>query len=177
MPSASRKVVIIGAGYAGLAAAACLAQEGFEVTILEKNAQPGGRARMFAAGGFRFDMGPSWYWMPDILEGFFNRFGRTAADFYTLQQLDPSYAVFFSHDHSMYVPAQPEARMQLFETYEKGSGAHLQQFLAEAAYKYKVGMEKFALKPGRSVRELADLRVVRSLFKLHLLQSDRKSVV
>lgn len=171
MPSASRKVVIIGAGYAGLAAAACLAQQGFEVTILEKNAQPGGRARMFAAGGFRFDMGPSWYWMPDILEAFFNRFGRTAADFYTLQQLDPSYAVFFSHNHSMHVPAQPEARMQLFETYEKGSGARLQQFLAAAAYKYKVGMEKFALKPGRSVRELADLRIVRSLFKLHLLQS------
>lgn len=106
MPHANTQLVIIGAGYAGLAAAACLAQEGFQVTVLEKNAQVGGRARMFEEAGFRFDMGPSWYWMPDVLEAFFNRFGHTTADFYTLKQLNPSYAVFFSPDHIMHIPAQ-----------------------------------------------------------------------
>ena len=170
MAQASRKVVVIGAGYAGLVAAACLAQQGFEVTVLEKNTQPGGRARMFEAAGFRFDMGPSWYWMPEVLETFFHRFGHTAADFYTLKQLDPSYAAFFGPGHVMHMPAHPEARMQLFESYEKGSGARLKKFLAEAAYKYKVGMEEFAFKPGRSVRELADVRILQSLFKLHLFR-------
>ncbi|MEM7382942.1 MAG: phytoene desaturase family protein [Bacteroidota bacterium] len=171
MIPANCQVVIIGAGYAGLAAAACLTQQGFAVTVLEKNTQPGGRARMLEEAGFRFDMGPSWYWMPDVIEAFFNRFNHTAADFYALKQLDPSYAVYFSDDHIMHIPAEPEARIQLFETYEKGSGTRLQQFLAEASYKYKVGMEKFVWKPGRSISELADLSILQSLWKLHLLQS------
>ncbi|MEM7055329.1 MAG: phytoene desaturase family protein [Bacteroidota bacterium] len=171
MAQASAKVVIIGAGYAGMAAATCLAKEGFGVTVLEKNKQLGGRSRMFEAASFRFDMGPSWYWMPEVLEAFFNKFGHTVAGFYTLKQLDPSYAVFFSQNHIMHIPAQAEARMQLFEAYEKGSGARLKQFLTEAAYKYKVGMEELVFKPGRYVYELADPRILKSLFKLHLIQS------
>ncbi len=171
MPSRGRRAIVIGAGYAGLAAAACLAQAGFEVTILEKNSQAGGRARMFEAQGFRFDMGPSWYWMPDVLASFFNKFGKSTADYYALKQLDPSYAVFFSPDQVAYLPAQPEARMQLFETYEKGSGARLQRFLEEAAYKYQVGMQELVYKPGQSLLELADLRILKGLFRLHLFQS------
>jgi phytoene desaturase len=171
MAYAKQKVVIIGAGYAGLSAAACLAKQGFGVTILEKNTQPGGRARMFEEAGFRFDMGPSWYWMPDVLENFFNQFGYTAADFYTLKQLDPSYAIFFDHQHIIQFPAQPDKRMQLFESYEPGSGAKLKQFLAEAAYKYQVGMQEFAFKPGKSVLEFLDFRLLKSLTKLHLFKS------
>ena len=171
MSATSHRVIVIGAGYAGLAAAASLAQQGFEVTVLEKNSQPGGRARMFEAQGFRFDMGPSWYWMPDVFEAFFNQFGHAAADYYTLKQLDPAYAVFFGQDHIASMPAQPEARMQLFETYERGAGLRLQQFLAEAAYKYQVGITDLVYKPGQSVFELADLRILRGLFRLHLFQS------
>ena len=171
MAATSHRVIVIGAGYAGLAAAASLAQQGFEVTVLEKNSQPGGRARMFEAQGFRFDMGPSWYWMPDVFEAFFNQFGHSVADYYTLKQLDPAYAVFFGQDHIAHMPAQPEARMQLFETYERGAGLRLQKFLAEAAYKDKVGLEDLVYKPGQSVLELADLRMLRGLFRLHLFQS------
>ncbi|MEM9417164.1 MAG: phytoene desaturase family protein, partial [Bacteroidota bacterium] len=172
----NRRVIVIGAGYAGLAAAACLAQQGFEVTILEKNSQPGGRARLLEAEGFRFDMGPSWYWMPDVFESFFQKFGHTTADYYSLKQLDPAYAVFFGADHVAAMPAQPEARMQLFETYEKGAGRRLQQFLAEAAYKYQVGMEDLVYKPGQSVWELADWRVLKGLFRLHLFQSFHRHI-
>ena len=176
MSASSRRAVVIGAGYAGLSAAACLAQAGFSVTILEKNNQAGGRARMFEAQGFRFDMGPSWYWMPDVFENFFRQFGKSPADYYTLQQLDPSYAVFFGPGHVAHLPAQPEARMQLFESYEKGAGAQLAQFLKEAAYKYRVGMQDLVYKPGKSIAELADWRILRGLFRLHLFQSFHRHI-
>jgi phytoene desaturase len=90
------KTAVIGSGFSGLAAACFLAKEGHEVTVLEKNSSPGGRARKFDAEGYMFDMGPSWYWMPDVFENFFKAFGKKPSDYYTLTRLDPSYRVFFS---------------------------------------------------------------------------------
>jgi len=84
---------IIGSGFAGLATAASLAQKGVDVTVFEKNKTIGGRARQFQEKGFTFDMGPSWYWMPDVFENFFNRFGKTAADYYELKKLDPGFTI------------------------------------------------------------------------------------
>ena len=86
----AKKVIVIGAGFAGIAAATTLAEYGFDVTVLEKNTTAGGRARVFEAEGFTFDMGPSWYWMPDIFDKYFARFGKKTSDFYTLHRLSPS---------------------------------------------------------------------------------------
>ncbi|TAG12539.1 MAG: FAD-dependent oxidoreductase, partial [Sphingobacteriia bacterium] len=86
-----KKVVIIGSGFAGLSAACFMAKAGYDITVLEKHSSPGGRARQFTEAGFTFDMGPSWYWMPDVFERFFNQFGKTVGDFYQLKRLDPSY--------------------------------------------------------------------------------------
>src|SRR5919205_1136145 len=91
----SKSVIIIGAGFAGLSAAAFMAKAGWNVTVVEKNATAGGRARQLKAAGFTFDMGPSWYWMPDIFERFFNQFDKKVSDYYTLTRLDPSYRVYF----------------------------------------------------------------------------------
>ncbi|HMQ46795.1 MAG TPA: phytoene desaturase family protein [Saprospiraceae bacterium] len=167
----AKKVIIIGSGFAGLSAACCLAQQGYDVTILEKNSVPGGRARYFEAEGFLFDMGPSWYWMPDVFEQFFQQFGKKAADYYELVRLDPSYTIRFGENDLMEVPAGPEALMQLFERYEPGSSRQLKRFLAEAAYKYEVGMNEFVHKPGHSIWEFADIRVVASLFRLQMFTS------
>ncbi|NRB49134.1 MAG: phytoene desaturase [Saprospiraceae bacterium] len=167
----SKKVIVIGSGFAGLAAACSLADKGFEVTILEKNQIAGGRARKFEVDGFTFDMGPSWYWMPDVFEQFFARFGKKVSDYYDLVRLDPSYSVFFGKDDVMNVPAKMEELKKMFESYEPGSGAKLEQFLKEAAYKYEVGMNEFVQKPGHSIFEFADLRVVSSLFRLQMFQS------
>ena len=166
-----KKVIVIGSGFAGLAAACSLASKGFDVQVLEKNEVPGGRARKFEADGFMFDMGPSWYWMPDVFEQFFARFGKKVADYYELLRLDPSYTIFFGKEEVMEVPAQLDALQQLFETYEPGSGSQLKQFLKEAAYKYEVGMREFVQKPGHSIFEFADLRVFASLFRLQMFQS------
>lgn len=166
-----KKVIVIGSGFAGLAAATSLAQVGYEVTILEKNDTPGGRARTFSVDGFVFDMGPSWYWMPDVFDQYFARFGKQASDYYNLIRLDPSYSIFFGKGDVMEVPANMEALEAMFEKYEPGSSANLRKFLTEAEYKYKVGMKEFVHKPSLSLWEFADWRIVTSLFRLQMFQS------
>lgn len=167
----NKKVAVIGAGFSGLAAASVLAKAGYSVTIFEKNDSIGGRARKFEQDGFVFDMGPSWYWMPEVFEHFFNHFEKTSSDFYQLVRLDPSYTVFFGKDSSMPLPADYQKLKELFESIEPGSGKSLDAFLGEAEYKYKVGMKEFVWKPGLSIMEFADIRVVLSLFKLQMLSS------
>ena len=172
----SKKVVVIGSGFSGLSAACYLAKEGYEVTILEKNDSIGGRARKFSAEGFTFDMGPSWYWMPEVFENFFSSFGKKVSDYYDLVRLDPSYKIYFSKEEIMDVPAKQQDLYSMFERYEEGSSAKLDAFLNEAAYKYKVGMEEFVYKPGHSLMEFADTRVLSSLFKLQMFSSISKTI-
>lgn len=166
-----KKVIVIGSGFAGLAAATTLADKGYEVSILEKNEVPGGRARQFKAQGFTFDMGPSWYWMPDVFDEYFQRFGKQVSDYYELVRLDPSYQIYFGQDDIMEVPAQRADLEALFERYEPGSSKNLHKFLEEAAYKYRVGMQEFVQKPGHSIWEFADMRVLKSIFRLQMFQS------
>lgn len=171
-----KKVIVIGSGFAGLSAASYLAKDGYQVTIIEKNDQPGGRARSFFYEGFHFDMGPSWYWMPDVFEKFFIDFGHEVSDFYQLKRLDPSYRVYFGKDDFSDLPASFEKLIQLFEEIESGAGEQLRSFLAESAYKYEVGMNDLVQKPGSSIREFMDWRVMKGLFQLHLLKSMRSYV-
>jgi len=168
--SAKKKVIVIGSGFSGLSAACCLAQKGFDVTVLEKNNETGGRGRKAEAEGFMFDMGPSWYWMPDVFEKFFNLFGKSAADYYSLKRLSPSYRVFFKEDESD-IPAEKEKLFALFESLEKGSSKKLQQFLAEAEYKYQKGINEFVYKPSLSLMEFADVSLLVSLFRLNMFSS------
>ncbi len=166
-----KRVGVIGSGFSGLAAAAYLAKEGCEVTVFEKNDTLGGRARKFEADGFTFDMGPSWYWMPEIFELFFSLFGKKPGDYYTLVRLDPSYEVVFGKNDVVSLPADYQSLRELFESLEKGSADKLDIFLADAEYKYRVGMDEFVWKPGHSILEFADFRVFQSLFKLQMLSS------
>ena len=140
------------------------------MTILEKNEGPGGRARAFSQDGFFFDMGPSWYWMPEVFEKFFGRFGYQVSDLYELHRLDPSYRILFDDDE-IRVPAGLDELYALFEQIEPGSAANLRKFLDEAAYKYHVGMDEFVFKPSYSIFEFMDLRIVKSLFQLQMFSS------
>jgi phytoene desaturase len=171
-----KKVIVIGAGFAGLSAATTLAKEGFDVTLLEKNSESGGRARKLEVEGFTFDMGPSWYWMPDVFENYFNQFNTTVAEHYELLRLDPSYAVFFSKDEVMRVPANLNEFYALFEKYEKGSSIQLKKFLKEAEYKYKVSMSDFVHKPSLSLFEFLDLRILNAALKMDLFKSISKYI-
>ena len=167
----SKKAIVIGAGFAGISAASFLAKDGFEVTVLEKHNMPGGRARKLEVDGFTFDMGPSWYWMPDIFDRYFAQFGKKTAEYYTLERLDPSYTIYFGKDDIMKVPADRTEFFDMFERMEPGSSANLKKFLDESAYKYEVGIKDFVFRPGNSILEFFDIRVFASVFKLHMLKS------
>lgn len=166
-----KKVAVIGAGFAGISAATSLAAEGFDVTVYEKNDTPGGRARKFEAHGFTFDMGPSWYWMPDVFERYFNRFGKNVSDYYDLIRLNPSYRVFYSKSEIWDIPSSLEDLFAFFEQQEAGSAKQLKKFLQEGAYKYKVGIEELVYMPGLSILELFDMKLAKGVFKLHVFQS------
>lgn len=170
-----KEVIIIGAGFAGLSAASFMAKAGWKVTVLEKNDQPGGRARQWKTDGFTFDMGPSWYWMPDVFERFFNQFNKSVKDYYELDRLNPSYQVVWP-DGKMDIPAGLPALKELFESIEPGAAIALEKFMEEAAYKYKVGMEKLVHKPGQSITEFIDWDLVRGVFKLDVFTSMRTHV-
>ncbi|MEM9928510.1 MAG: phytoene desaturase family protein [Bacteroidota bacterium] len=164
-----QQVTVIGAGFAGLSAACYLAREGYPVRIIEKNEGLGGRCRTFHQQGYQFDMGPSWYWMPEVFEQFFNDFGSSAAEHYKLVRLDPSYEIVFGKADEMHVPASTEELFALFERLEPGSSANLEKFLNEAEYKYRVGLGEFVQKPGHSILDFADLRVAKAALKLQML--------
>ncbi len=176
MQKTSPHTVIIGAGFAGLSAAITLADRGYRVTVVEKNKEIGGRARVFKKDGFTFDMGPSWYWMPEVMEKFFNEFGKSTADYFELKRLDPSYQVIYGKDDVLAVPADYQALKDAFEEIEEGSSIQLDKFLSEAEYKYEVGINDFVHKPGLSVLEFMDLKVIKAASKLDLLQSFAKHV-
>jgi phytoene desaturase len=175
MPSHSKKVLIIGAGFAGLSAASFLAQKGWKVTVVEKNTLPGGRARKFESNGFVFDMGPSWYWMPDTFERYFSLFGKKVSDFYQLQRLDPSYRVYFEKAQ-WDIPANYEALQQLLESIEPGAAKALDGFMEEAKFKYEVGVGKLVHQPGQSLTELIDIDLFKGIFKLDVFQSMKKHI-
>lgn len=172
-----RNIAVIGAGFAGLSAAAYLAKIGYNVTVFEKNQTIGGRARQLTTEeGYVFDMGPSWYWMPDVFERFFNDFGYKASDFYRLTLLDPSFDVVFGKDDVLAIPENYEKLRNLFETIEAGSSVKLDEFMKEAEFKYKVGMDNLVYKPGLSLLEFADIDFLKGVFKLQVFTSFSKHV-
>ena len=170
-----KNIVVIGSGFAGLSTACFLAKAGFAVTVVEKQATPGGRARQLIQDGFMFDIGPSWYWMPDVFERFFNEFQKKVSDYYSLDRLDPSYRIYWQ-DGEMNVPANYNELKSLFESTEQGSGVQLDKFLAEANYKYQVGINKLVHKPGQSITEFLDWDVIKGVFKLDVFTNMKKHV-
>ena len=171
----SKKVKIIGSGFSSLSAASYLAKDGYEVEVYEKNETLGGRARVKTIGGFTFDMGPSWYWMPDVFERFFADFGKKVSDYYDLVRLNPSYRVFWE-DSQDDIPANMEELESYFEKYEPGSGIKLREFLAEAKQKYDIGMREFVTKPSLSFTEFLSLDIAKKGLSLDLFKPISKHV-
>ncbi|RQO35585.1 phytoene desaturase [Chryseobacterium sp. KBW03] len=171
-----KRIAVIGSGFSGLSAAAYAAKSGNEVHVFEKHDQPGGRARQFRTEqGYVFDMGPSWYWMPDIIEGFFNDFDCKVSDFFKLVSLDPQFEIVFSEE-KISVPEKNDEIRELFEKTEKGAGKKYDTFMQSAQFKYEVGMKDFVTKPCYNWLEFASLKIAGSALKLDLLSNFRKYV-
>ena len=171
-----KKAIIIGSGFSGLSTAAFLAKAGFKVTIIEKNKQLGGRARVLKKNGFSFDMGPSWYWMPDVFENFFNQFNKSTKDYYNLIKLDPGFQVIFENQDTLIIPAAYEELEILFNQIEPGSSIKLKKFMKEAEFKYGFGMNSFVFQPGVSWKEFCNIDLFKNIFKLQVFSSYKSHV-
>ena len=149
-----KKITIIGSGFSALAASCYLAQSGHDVTVFEKNPTVGGRARQLKIDGFTFDMGPSWYWMPDVFERFFADFGKKTSDYYELIKLSPAYRVYYGIDDFITIADNLEDILKSFEAIEKGSGALLKKFMTKAKSNYDIAIKDLVYRPGVSPLEL-----------------------
>ena len=157
-----KTISILGSGFSSLSAACYLAKMGYVVSVFEKNAEFGGRARQFKESGFTFDMGPSWYWMPDVFERFFNDFDKTSADFYNLKKLNPAYHVYFGESDYIAIPDEIEKICNVFEKEEKGSSGELLKFMKMAKENYKIAVTDMLYKmPGISPLELITFDTVK----------------
>ncbi|MFM7106672.1 MAG: phytoene desaturase family protein [Flavobacteriales bacterium] len=166
-----KSVAVIGGGFAGLSAATDLAAKGYKVTVFEKNKTTGGRGRMMKQEGFTYDMGPSWYWMPDVFEAYFRRFGKEVSNYYELKRLDPSYRVFLEDGSAFDVPANLEEFRSMLEKLEPGCGESFDVFLNEAKTKYEVSMSDFVWKPSLSWTEFLSPKLLKGAMQLQLFSS------
>jgi phytoene desaturase len=154
---------IIGSGFSSLAASCYLAQAGYDVTIFEKNNTIGGRARQLKKEGFTFDIGPTWYWMPDVFERFFNDFDKKPSDYYTLEKLNPAYSVYFGKDDFITIEDTLNKIKIAFENEEPGSSKKLTQFIAKAKSNYDIAIKDLVYNPGVSPLELVTPATIKKL--------------
>ncbi|MFY0652730.1 MAG: phytoene desaturase [Cyclobacteriaceae bacterium] len=171
-----KSIAVIGAGLSGLVSSTLLAKDGKKVVLMEKNEHSGGRVRQFQSDGFIFDMGPSWYWMPDVIERYFKLFDHTSSDFFDLKRLDPGFRVYFSEDDKIDIPDSKNELMALFESIEPGSSAHLEKFLSESKLKYEVGVKDLVYKPSDSITEFLSPKLALDMLRLKALTPFNKYV-
>ncbi|MGB1448980.1 MAG: phytoene desaturase family protein [Flavobacteriaceae bacterium] len=149
-----KKIIVVGSGFSSLSVASYLAKEGHQVEIFEKNEMPGGRARQFKKEGFTFDIGPSWYWMPDVFDSYFADFGKKVSDYYQLEKLDPGYEVYFDTKESIKIGDTLDKIYQAFEAEEAGSSIPLKRFIKKAEDNYEIAIKDLVYRPGISPLEL-----------------------
>lgn len=164
-------VLIVGAGFGGLAAAALLARQGRSVTVVERNEGPGGRASVWEQDGFRFDLGPSWYLMPDVFEGFFEKLGTTSSAELDLRRLEPAYRVYFGPGDVVDIPADLEETVALFDTFEPNGGQKLRRYLDQAAYQYRVAMGEFVYRDYQRLTDFLSLRMLTEGARLQVFRN------
>ncbi len=173
----NKKVVIIGAGIGGLGAAGLFAKKGYDVTVVEKNANLGGRANIFEHEGFKFDMGPSWYLAPDIFEHFFKLMGERVEDHLDLKRLSPSYRIFFRNNgESLYIHSNIEKDAASFDAIEPGAGEKLRAYLKQSKYQYEVATQSFMFKNYDRIWDFFNKRVMTEGQKLSVFSTMHRFV-
>ena len=170
-----KKIIVVGSGFSSLSVASYLAQDGHQVEIFEKNETPGGRARQFKRDGFTFDIGPSWYWMPDVFDSYFGDFGKKVADYYKLEKLDPGYEVYFDNQESIKIGDSLEKIYAAFEEEESGSSIPLKRFIKKAADNYDIAIKDLVYRPGISPLELVTPATIKKVG--YFLSTIKKEVV
>jgi len=163
--------IVIGAGFGGLSAAALLAKKGFNVKVFEKNEQPGGRASVYSDKDFYFDMGPSWYLMPDVYERFYAQFGKKPEDFFKLERLDPSYRIFFGDKKLVDVAADLEKNFELFDSLEENGAEKLKEYLKSSEELYDFSIEEMLYKDYNSILDFLNGKLLLRGYKLNIWEN------
>ena len=171
-----KKVAVIGSGFSSLAAAIDISSMGYHVEVFEKNNSIGGRARQLKSNGFTFDMGPSWYWMADVFDDFFEKHGKKTADYFELEKLNPGFSVVFGPEDKINVSSSFDELKSCFEAIEKGSAKKLEKFMKNAKIKYDIGMKDLVVKPSHSIFEFINFKVIKGLFYLNIFSSFNRYV-
>lgn len=164
-------VIVVGAGFGGLSAAALLANEGFNVTVIEKNEQAGGRASVYNDKDFYFDMGPSWYLMPDVYEKFYEQFGKKPEDFFKLEKLDPSYRIFFDNEKVMDISADLEKNYELFDSLEEDGANKLREYLKSSEELYRFSIDEMLYKDYNSILDFLDGKLILKGYRLNIWEN------
>lgn len=172
----NKKIAVIGSGFSGLSSAAYLTKAGYDVHVFEKNNELGGRARKIEIDGYSFDMGPSWYWMPDVMESFFNDFNSSTKVHFTLKKLSPSFNMVFDKNETISIPKDYNDLKDLFDLIEPGSSIELDKFMLDAKKKYDISFSKLIEKPGLSIYEYLDYNTIKESMNLSLFSSYQKMV-
>ncbi len=169
-----KSVIIIGGGIGGLALSALLGKKGYKVTLLEKNDTVGGRARIFRQDGFLFDMGPSWYMMPDVFKHYFDLLGEDISEYYTLKKLEPSYQITLKSDGASYLfHSDMKKNKAFFESVEPGAGKVFEDFMNDTKYQYEIAKNEFMYKNYDSIFDFLNLRVMREGSRLPLFKKQK----
>lgn len=163
-----KKIIIIGSGFSSLSASCYLAKAGYDVTILEKNTTTGGRARQLKTNGFVFDIGPSFYWMPDVFDKFFGDFNKKTSDYYHLDQLNPAYQIYFDKNDSISISEDFNETRDTFEKIEAGSGKQLERFINKAKINYDIAIKNLVYNPGETIFEIINRKTVTKLYEFIL---------
>lgn len=171
-----KKIGVIGAGLSSLYASCHLAKNGFKVDVFEKNKMAGGRSQFFKDKGFTFDMGPSWYWMPEVIDRLFSDLSENREDYFELTRLDPAYKVYWNDKSSTTIPMEREKLITLFDSFEKNGGEKLERFLSDAKIKYDISMGSFIESPGLKINELLKFRILKDALKLDVFKSVEKDI-
>lgn len=163
-----KKVIIIGSGFSSLSASCYLAKAGYDVTMLEKNTTTGGRARQLKTNGFVFDIGPTFYWMPDVFDKFFADFGKKTDEYYQLDQLNPAYQIYFGKNDSISISEDFNETRDTFEKIEPGSGKQLERFINKARINYDIAIKKLVYNPGENLFEIINSKTITKLYEFIL---------
>ncbi len=169
-----KHVIIIGSGIGGLGSAALLSKSGFQVTVIEKNKTLGGRANIFEAEGYTFDMGPSWYLMPDVFEHYFELLGEKVSDHLDLVKLSPSYRVFFANDKELPIVdihSDLEKDLPLFEKLEPGITPKIKEYLKRSGEQYVMAKETFMYRNLGSSLDFLSWKVIKKGIELNPFQT------
>ena len=172
----SKEIIVIGSGLAGMSCAAYLGKAGHRVTVIEKNSTYGGRLQTVSQQGYTFDSGPSWYWMPDIFDSFFEDFDKKTNDYYDLRRINPGYRVYFSEGEYFDLVENLDELKRNFSKIEKGGGRALQRYLDDAGEKYEVAVKKFMYKPSLSPMEYIHFDLIKRLGRLNLFRPISKHI-